>query len=120
MESDLSRLRELLDRHVVGHEEAKDALLLGLVCREHIYLEGPPGTAKTRMAEVSARGSSLEFFFYQFHRDTRTHELLGDVDPRVVAEEGGHVGAEGHPPRAGERRAVDHELRLLGASSITT
>jgi MoxR-like ATPase len=77
--SDLARLRELLDRHVVGHGEAKEALLLGLVCREHIYLEGPPGAAKTRMAEIAARGSSLRFFFYQLHRDTRLQELVGDV-----------------------------------------
>jgi len=75
----LGRLRELLDRHVVGHDEAKEALLLALVCREHIYLEGPPGSAKTRMAEVAARGSSLGFFFYQMHRDTRLSELVGDV-----------------------------------------
>jgi len=75
----LGRLRELLDRHVVGHDQAKDALLLALVCREHIYLEGPPGSAKTRMAEVAARGSSLGFFFYQMHRDTRLSELVGDV-----------------------------------------
>ena len=79
MKDGLGRLRELLDRHVVGHPEAKDALLLALVCREHIYLEGPPGSAKTRMAEVAARGSSLEFFFYQMHRDTRLAELVGDV-----------------------------------------
>jgi MoxR-like ATPase len=75
----LGRLRELLDQHVVGHDEVKRALLLGLLCREHIYIEGPPGTAKTRMAELAARGSSLEFFFYQLHRDTRLAELVGDV-----------------------------------------
>lgn len=79
MKQSLGRLRELLDRHVVGHAEAKDALLLALVCREHIYLEGPPGSAKTRMAEVAARGASLGFFFYQMHRDTRLSELVGDV-----------------------------------------
>ena len=75
----LLRLRELLDRHVVGHDDAKQALLLALVCREHIYLEGPPGSAKTRMAEIAARGASLGFFFYQMHRDTRLAELVGDV-----------------------------------------
>jgi len=79
MSDALGRLRELLDRHVVGHAEAKEALLLGLLCREHIYLEGPPGTAKTRMAEVAARGSSMAFFYYQLHRDTRLAELVGDV-----------------------------------------
>ena len=79
MNPELEPLKKLLDEHVVGHEEAKQALLLGLVCREHIYLEGPPGTAKTRMAELAARGSNLRFFFYQLHRDTRLQELVGDV-----------------------------------------
>jgi MoxR-like ATPase len=75
----LAPLRALLDERVVGHDDAKQALLLALTCREHVYLEGPPGTAKTLMAEVAARGSNLGFFFYQFHRDTRLAELVGDV-----------------------------------------
>ncbi|HXZ84125.1 MAG TPA: MoxR family ATPase [Myxococcota bacterium] len=91
MSHGLSRLRELLDRHVVGHDDAKQALLLALVCREHIYLEGPPGSAKTRMAELAARGASLGFFFYQMHRDTRLSELVGDV----VLERRPLAGAEG-------------------------
>ena len=91
MNQSLGRLRELLDRHVVGHAEAKDALLLALVCREHIYLEGPPGSAKTRMAEVAARGAGLGFFFYQMHRDTRLSELVGDVvlERRVLPDAAG-------------------------------
>ena len=75
----LAPLRELLDAHVVGHDATKRALLLALACGEHIYLEGPPGSAKTRMAEILARGSELDFFAYQLHRDTRLHELAGDV-----------------------------------------
>jgi MoxR-like ATPase len=75
----LLRLRRELDRHVVAHDEAKTVLLLGLVCREHVYLEGPPGSAKTRLAEVAAAAAGLRFFFYQLHRDTRLAELVGDV-----------------------------------------
>jgi len=91
MKHGLSRLRELLDRHVIGHDDAKQALLLALVCREHIYLEGPPGSAKTRMAEIAARGASLGFFFYQMHRDTRLSELVGDVvlERRPLADAAG-------------------------------
>jgi MoxR-like ATPase len=79
MNHELESLHKLLDAHVVGHEETKHVLLLGLLCREHVYLEGPPGSAKTRMAEIVAKGSNLEFFFYQLHRDTRLAELVGDV-----------------------------------------
>ena len=75
----LAPLRASLDRHVVGHDDVKEALLLAFVCREHLYLEGPPGCAKTRLAEVAARASSLPFFFYQLHRDTRLSELVGDI-----------------------------------------
>ena len=79
MQDPLAPLQALLDERIVGHDAEKRALLLGLLCREHIYLEGPPGTAKTLMAEVAARGAGLGFFFYQFHRDTRLAELVGDV-----------------------------------------
>jgi MoxR-like ATPase len=79
MKGPLDPLRALLDERVVGHDDVKRALLLALVCREHLYLEGPPGSAKTLMAELAARGSALEFFFYQLHRDTRLAELVGDV-----------------------------------------
>ncbi len=85
----LQNLRRELDRFVIGHDEVKEALLTAVVCREHIYLEGPPGTAKTRMAEIVARGSKLKFFFYQLHRDTRLTELLGDVVlERRILEDG--------------------------------
>jgi MoxR-like ATPase len=75
----LRAIQSQLDAFVVGHDEAKRALLLALLCREHVYLEGPPGAAKTRMAEVAARAAGLRFFFYQLHRDTRLAELVGDV-----------------------------------------
>ncbi len=87
----LARLRRQLDRHVVAHDEAKLVLLLALVCREHVYLEGPPGSAKTRLAEVAAAAAGLPFFFHQLHRDTRLAELVGDV----VLERRALPGGEG-------------------------
>jgi MoxR-like ATPase len=75
----LDRLEALLDSHVVGHADAKRALIFALVAQEHAYLEGPPGTAKTLMAEVLARGCGLRFFGTQLNRDTRASDLLGDV-----------------------------------------
>lgn len=89
MDPRLELLRNTLDEHVVGHEEAKDAILLALICREHVYIEGPPGTAKTRMAEVASQASNLEFFFYQLHRDTRLPEIVGDVVLERRQVEGG-------------------------------
>ncbi|MEQ9617952.1 MAG: MoxR family ATPase [Deltaproteobacteria bacterium] len=72
-------LREEMDKLVIGHDEVKMSLLLGVIAREHIYVEGPPGTAKTMLAEIISGAAQLNFFFYQLHRDTRLSELVGDL-----------------------------------------
>lgn len=73
-----------MDKLVIGHEEVKISLLLGIIAREHIYIEGPPGTAKTMLAEIISSAAQLRFFFYQLHRDTRLSELIGDL---VISKE---------------------------------
>jgi len=73
-----------MDKLVIGHDEVKISLLLGVIAREHIYVEGPPGTAKTMLAEIISGAAQLNFFFYQLHRDTRLSELVGDL---VISKE---------------------------------
>jgi MoxR-like ATPase len=75
----LAQIRSAMDQYVIGHDDVKEAILLGLIAREHIYLEGPPGTAKTMLAELTSEAADLHFFFYQLHRDTRLAELVGDT-----------------------------------------
>lgn len=87
----LAQIRKQMDTFVVGHEDVKEALLLGLIAREHIYLEGPPGTAKTMLAEITSEAAELHFFFYQLHRDTRLAELVGDT---VIFREQDKSGGE--------------------------
>jgi len=77
-------LKEEMDKLVIGHEDVKMSLLLGILSREHIYIEGPPGTAKTMLAEIISKAAQLKFFFYQLHRDTRLSELIGDL---VISKE---------------------------------
>ncbi len=78
------QLQKEIDKHIIGHKEVKTALLLGILSREHIYIEGPPGTAKTMLSEIVASCAQLKFFFYQLHRDTRLSELVGDM---VISKE---------------------------------
>lgn len=78
------QLQKELDKHIIGHQKVKTALLLGILSREHIYIEGPPGTAKTMLSEIIASCAQLKFFFYQLHRDTRLSELVGDM---VISKE---------------------------------
>ncbi len=88
----LAQIRGQMDRFVIGHDDVKEAIMLGLIAREHIYLEGPPGTAKTMLAEITAKAAELEFFFYQLHRDTRLAELVGEtVIFREQDESGGEI-----------------------------
>ena len=87
----LEQIRSHMDSYVVGHDDVKEALMLGLIAREHIYLEGPPGTAKTMLAEITSEAAELEFFFYQLHRDTRLAELVGDTVIVREQDESGEV-----------------------------
>ena len=87
----LQQIRGEMDRYVVGHDDVKEAVMLGLIAREHIYLEGPPGTAKTMLAEITSEAAELKFFFYQLHRDTRLAELVGDT---VIFRERDTTGGE--------------------------
>ena len=54
--SSLMSFRQILDQHIVGQASVKEAVLLGLLAGEHVYIEGPPGVAKTFTAELSALG----------------------------------------------------------------
>ena len=89
----LRKIRHNMDAFVVGHETVKEAMLLGLIAREHLYLQGPPGCAKTLLAEVVAASMNWPSFFCQLHRDTRLADLIGDVilERAVLPDDGGEV-----------------------------
>jgi MoxR-like ATPase len=85
-------VRSWLNNRIIGHTREKEAILLALVAREHVYIEGPPGVAKTMLAESAAEATGLSFFFYQMHRDTKLHELIGDaVIVREPHPDGGEI-----------------------------
>lgn len=75
----LSQLRAELDRRVIGQPHVKEGIMLALMTREHIYIEGPPGVAKTYTAEITAQVTALSAYIYQFHRDTKLSELVGEA-----------------------------------------
>ena len=84
-------LRSVLDRRVVGQQPLKDALVLSLVSREHLYVEGPPGIGKTALAEAAVNATGKSAFFAQLHRDTRLSELIGDAVIKREMDAGGEV-----------------------------
>ncbi len=78
----IAALRATLDRALAGQEDAKTGLLLALLAREHAYLEGPPGSGKSRLAQALVRAATAAPTTLTFHRDTRWWDLLGDTHLR--------------------------------------
>ncbi len=62
---------------VVGQDDALEALLVALLARGHVLLEGVPGTAKTLMVRAVARALGLQFGRIQFTPDLMPSDVLG-------------------------------------------
>ena len=87
----MQELRELItnevNKVVVGQNEAIDQILVALATRGHALLEGPPGTAKTLLANAFARTLGLSFRRCQFTPDMLPSDLTG-----TMALVGGQIG----------------------------
>ena len=72
-----ARIRTEVAKAVVGQAETVDLMLTALFSGGHILLEGPPGTAKTLLAQTFAQTLSLEFGRIQFTPDLMPGDILG-------------------------------------------
>jgi len=70
-------LLEEVGKVVVGQRPLLEALLIGLLCRGHVLIEGVPGLAKTLTVNTLARGLALSFRRIQFTPDLLPSDLLG-------------------------------------------
>ena len=89
----LAALRRELGKAIVGQTEAVEALLVALVARGHVLLEGVPGVAKTLLARSLAKALDLQFKRVQFTPDLMPQDLLGTSVFR--AEQGAFVLLKG-------------------------
>ncbi len=70
-------IRTEVRRAIVGQDEAVELMLIALFASGHILLEGPPGTAKTFLAQCFARVLGLDFGRIQFTPDLMPGDILG-------------------------------------------
>lgn len=84
IEAEIARVKPVLDMVrqqigavIVGQKGMVDRLLIGLLAKGHILLEGVPGLAKTTAVQALADALELEFKRIQFTPDLLPSDLIG-------------------------------------------
>jgi len=75
----LIALRSEVAKAVVGQDSAVTGLLIALLCRGHVLLEGVPGVAKTLMVRALAAALRLETKRVQFTPDLMPGDVIGSL-----------------------------------------
>jgi MoxR-like ATPase len=70
-------IRSEVGKAVVGLDDAVELMLVALFSSGHILLEGPPGTAKTFLAQCFARAAGLDYGRIQFTPDLLPGDIIG-------------------------------------------
>ena len=70
-------IRGEVAKAIVGQTEIVEHLLIALFARGHVLLEGPPGTAKTFLAQSLSAALGLQFGRIQFTPDLMPGDILG-------------------------------------------
>ena len=71
------QVRAEIGKAIVGQQDTIDLLLTALFARGHVLLEGPPGLAKTYLAQCFARTLGLDFGRIQFTPDLMPADIIG-------------------------------------------
>jgi MoxR-like ATPase len=83
----LDRLRQEIGKVVVGQEPVVTGLVIALLCRGHVLLEGVPGVAKTLLVRALGAALALDTKRVQFTPDLMPGDVTGTLvfDARTTA-----------------------------------
>src|SRR5881394_3910234 len=71
---------DVLKARFVGRDEVIDLIALAVVAGEHLFLHGPPGTAKSALIRQFAQAVQGRYFEYLLTRFSEPNELFGPID----------------------------------------
>jgi MoxR-like ATPase len=83
----LEAVRDEVSRIFIGPDETVDALLVALLARGHLLLEGVPGVAKTTLVRTFARTIDASFRRIQFTPDLLPSDITGNYIPNLQTNE---------------------------------
>src|SRR5438309_1362871 len=89
-DSTVDRLRreviDVLKQQFVERDEVIDLIALAIVAGEHLFLYGPPGTAKSALIRDFAQAVEARYFEYLLTRFSEPNELFGPIDIAKLRE----------------------------------
>lgn len=75
----LARVRSEIEKVIIGQEHMIERLLIGLLCNNHVLIEGVPGLAKTLAVTTLAGAVKASFRRIQFTPDLLPADLIGTL-----------------------------------------
>src|ERR1700685_3484287 len=75
----IGRIRAEVAKAVIGQDAAVTGVLIGLLCRGHVLIEGVPGVAKTLLVRTLAEAVQLKTTRIQFNADLMPGDVTGSL-----------------------------------------
>ena len=63
-----------------------EAVAVALAAAEHVFVYGPPGTAKSSLLRCFASGIGGKFFRILLNPDITREDLVGPLDPQAIQQ----------------------------------
>lgn len=79
-------LRDQAAAQFVARGEMAEAVAVALAAAEHVFVYGPPGTAKSSLLRCFASGIGGKFFRILLNPDITREDLVGPLDPQAIQQ----------------------------------